>query len=108
MLQTDNEDDNNSTGLTVSNDGAGALNREDRPGELFMCYWVTRSGRKEIPVLLSTPLPKKQFFPSLQSLCRNALSKEHKLWEPANQHFVERKELPTSLRRFIKQYPYPI
>lgn len=108
LLQNCPEENNDANEMTVPNDEAIGLNREDKPGELFMCYWVTRNGRKEIPVLLSTPLPRKQFFPSLQSLCRNALSKEYELWDPANQDFVDRKELPTSLRRFIKQYPYPI
>lgn len=108
LLQNSHEMNNNANELTATNGDVVGLNREDKPGELFMCYWVTRSGRKEIPVLLSTPLPRKTFFPSLQSLCRNALSEKYELWDPDNQDFIERKELPTPLRRFIQQYPYPI
>ena len=70
----------------------------------FMCSWVSRSGRKTMPVLLSQPQPKTLF--SLQQLSRFSLNKHLKLWK--NREKVQQLPLPSSLQAYLKKYPYPI
>ncbi|CAK8695562.1 unnamed protein product [Clavelina lepadiformis] len=71
---------------------------------LFMCYWMERGGRKEIPVLLTHPQPKKVH--NLQHLSRLAISKHLRLW--SNHELVQDLPLPELLQNYVRKYPYPI
>lgn len=75
-----------------------------RRSEQFMCYWVSRHGRQEIPVLLANP--KTQGLPSLQRLCRQSLSRSQKLWLDDSK--IDQFPLPNSLKKYIRKYPYPL
>uniref|UniRef100_H2YJG2 Suppressor of cytokine signaling 2 n=1 Tax=Ciona savignyi TaxID=51511 RepID=H2YJG2_CIOSA len=70
----------------------------------FMCYWMDNGGRREIPVLLTHPLPKKLI--SLQHSTRICLNKKYRIWETPE--LVDKFPLPVLMKSYIKKYPYPV
>lgn len=78
-------------------------NKNSTAPEQFICYWVNRSGRQEIPVVIAKP--KRKRFLTLQDRCRIILSKQMSLWQ--NNHLIEDLPLPGPIQKYIKMYPYP-
>lgn len=70
----------------------------------FMCYWMGREGRREIPVELTRPIDSG--IASLQHLTRTSLNRHCRLWE--NPFTIANLPLPYVLRNYISKYPYPV
>lgn len=75
-------------------------------GKSYVCRWLERSGRKDLPIVLQKP--KRNCVVDLKHLCRLSINRNlpKTLSRTKVLSNMDKLPLPTSMKGYLKEYPY--